>query len=152
VLFPTIVQETTRRLRSPPRLQTRTRWADSNVLSVARGGGSLEDLWAFNDERVVRAIAGSGIPTVSPSGTKPTRRSPTTPPTCALRHRRCGRDRLWPMRPISCSQSKRLAIACRGRFLRFMERLSERVQRFANHPALRDPAYRVRQGDAAAVG
>jgi exodeoxyribonuclease VII large subunit len=39
-----------------------------DVMVLARGGGSLEDLWAFNDERVARALAESSVPTVSAVG------------------------------------------------------------------------------------
>ncbi len=39
-----------------------------DVIIVARGGGSIEELWAFNDERVARAIAGSAVPVVTGIG------------------------------------------------------------------------------------
>lgn len=64
VVYPSPVQGA----EAPPALvralQTANARAEVDVLLLVRGGGSLEDLWAFNDERVVRAVATSALPIV----------------------------------------------------------------------------------------
>ncbi len=47
------------------------RWKLADVIITGRVGGSIEDLWSFNDERVARAIYDSGIPVISAVGHEP---------------------------------------------------------------------------------
>ncbi len=66
LLSPTLVQGVDapeQIVRALARLQGRC-----DVIMIVRGGGSIEELWAFNDERVVRAVAASETPTISGVG------------------------------------------------------------------------------------
>ena len=70
-LFPVRVQG----VEAPPEIVGAIRYANrfqlADLLIVGRGGGSIEDLWAFNDERVARAIYDSVIPVISAVGHEP---------------------------------------------------------------------------------
>lgn len=67
-LFPAQVQGESAAAQVCDALQyfTKSGWAE--VVILARGGGSLEDLWTFNEESVARAIAASSVPVISAIG------------------------------------------------------------------------------------
>jgi exodeoxyribonuclease VII large subunit len=68
LLYPTAVQGAAAVPEIVRAIEAASRRAECDVLIVARGGGSLEDLWCFNDERVARAIAACRLPTISGVG------------------------------------------------------------------------------------
>ena len=68
VVYPSLVQGADAPASLVRAIEQASQRAEVQVLIVCRGGGSLEDLWSFNDERVVRAIAGCAVPVVSGVG------------------------------------------------------------------------------------
>ena len=68
IVYPTPVQGTGSELQIAQAIKTASQRAECDVLIVCRGGGSIEDLWAFNEEPVVRAIEACAIPVVSGVG------------------------------------------------------------------------------------
>ena len=68
VIYPTAVQGEDAPGQIVRAIELANRRDECDVLIVGRGGGSLEDLWSFNDERVARAIFASRIPVVSAVG------------------------------------------------------------------------------------
>lgn len=92
-LYPTLVQGEYASAQIANAIGVMNNRTDVDVLIVGRGGGSLEDLWAFNEEKVARAIFASRIPVVSAVGHETDftisdmvadHRSPT--PTAAVEH------------------------------------------------------------------
>lgn len=68
VLYPAPVQGQGAAEKIADAIQTASRRAEVDVLIVCRGGGSIEDLWSFNEEPVARAIAACAMPVISGVG------------------------------------------------------------------------------------
>ena len=109
-----------------------------DLLIVARGGGSIEDLWAFNEEVVVRAVAASAIPVISAVGheTDTTlcdfaadRRAPT--PTAAA-------ELAVPVRSELAAQISDLGLRAERCARRMIERSAERFDACLRHWPQRD--------------
>ena len=68
IVYPTAVQGAGSEFQIAQAIKTASQRAECDVLIICRGGGSIEDLWAFNEEPVVRAIEACAIPVVSGVG------------------------------------------------------------------------------------
>jgi len=68
ILYPTLVQGDNAPKELCEALEYFNREKSVDVIIIGRGGGSLEDLWAFNDEKLARAVSASEIPVISAVG------------------------------------------------------------------------------------
>lgn len=138
VLYPAPVQGAGSAEKIAAAIAAANRRAECDVLILCRGGGSIEDLWAFNEEVVARAIAASEIPIVSGIGHETDftiadfaadERAPT--PTAAAQ--RVAPDRFALLRGLQ-DQAQHLQRAQRNRLQNAMQAV-DYLQRRLVHPA-----------------
>lgn len=134
VLYPTPVQGEGAAQKIAQAIATAGQRNECDVLIVCRGGGSIEDLWAFNEEAVARAIAASPIPVVSGVGHETDftiadfaadRRAPT--PTAAAEIASPSRDELARRLDGLSSRLERLAEGALERRMQQLDYLSRRL-------------------------
>jgi exodeoxyribonuclease VII large subunit len=118
-------------------------WGQVDIIIVARGGGSPQDLWAFNEEPVVRAIAGSRIPVVSAVGHE----VDITLADLAADLRATTPTQAGTLVVLDQDEIRRtlrdLTRHARERIVRELGQARARLQGFENHHALRRPGRRI---------
>ena len=143
-IVPTLVQGEGAAAKIAAAIALLNAWGGVDVMIVGRGGGSAEDLWAFNEEAVVRAIAGSRIPVISAVGHEvdvtladfaADRRAAT--PTHAA-------QQVAPSREEVAATLEDLAKHARHRLERECREARTRLRGIATHHAIREPLRRVR--------
>jgi len=131
IVYPSLVQGSEAPAALVAAIEMAGRRREVDTLLLCRGGGSIEDLWAFNDERVVRAIAACPIPVVSGVGHETDTtlsdfvadlRAPT--PTAAA-------ELCAPLRADSLSMLDAAAAAMRRRMRRALETEAQRLDALA---------------------
>lgn len=121
-------------------------WGQDDVMIVGRGGGSLEDLWAFNEEVVVRAIVASRIPVIAAVGHE----SDTTLADLAADVRAAtpthGAQQAAPSREEMLHKLNRLTVHARERLQGGIQRDRRHLDGIRTHRALREPHRIVGEG------
>jgi exodeoxyribonuclease VII large subunit len=147
VIYPCRVQGEGAAAEIAEAIRTANARREVDVLLVGRGGGSAEDLWAFNEEAVARAIAGSDIPVVSAVGHEvditiadlvADKRALTPSEAAEL-----AVPKLADLETELASLRQRLRTALRGD----LDVLWERVKALGATRVLRDPMDRIRQAE-----
>ena len=130
-------------VEAPPEIVGAIRYANrhkvADLIITGRGGGSIEDLWAFNDERVARAIFESEIPIISAVGHEPDvtiadyvadvrAATPSNGAELAVQ------DSIKLMEILTAAESR-----CKGALIRKLENSRERLGKLASNRELRSP-------------
>ena len=139
ILLPVRVQG----VEAPPEIVGAIRYANefkvADLIITGRGGGSIEDLWAFNDERVARAIYESELPVISAVGHEPdvtisdyvADRRASTPSNAA--------EIAVPDREEMAELLRSYDIRCSQAMRKQLDRLAERLKAYQDKRVLTDP-------------
>ncbi len=139
ILRPTVVQGQEAAKDISNAIREFNEYGKAEVLIVGRGGGSLEDLWAFNEETVARAIYASRIPIVSAVGHEidftiadfVADLRAATPSAAA--------ELVTPVREDLLETVQTLLARCHQNIIRSLRLRRERLQRMSSHYGLRRP-------------